>query len=130
MPCQRSEGAMHVIQRTVDETLRLTYIEPCMGGSMMTPKLTQAVPLNELQRIKKWHVAHKADHPLEYHLWDAVLTLWLIGWIGWLPALALDEWWAMTLCAVAILAPRLYVNGRLRAHENHRLRCDWITCLR
>jgi hypothetical protein len=97
---------------------------------MMTPKLTQAVPLNELQRIKKWHVAHKADHPLEYHLWDAVLTLWLIGWIGWLPALALDEWWAMTLCAVAILAPRLYVNGRLRAHENHRLRCDWITCLR
>ena len=27
--------------------------------------------LEELQRIKQWHVDHKADHPLEYHLWDA-----------------------------------------------------------
>ena len=34
--------------------------------------------LNELQRIKQWHVAHKADHPLEYHLWDLVLTLWVL----------------------------------------------------
>lgn len=37
--------------------------------------------LEELQRIKQWHVDHKADHPLEYHLWDAVLTFWLRGWV-------------------------------------------------
>ncbi len=41
--------------------------------------------LNELQRIKQWHVHHRQDHPLEYHLWDAMLTLWLMGWVGWLP---------------------------------------------
>ena len=29
--------------------------------------------LQELQRIKQWHVAHRADHPLEYHLWDVCL---------------------------------------------------------
>ena len=40
--------------------------------------------LNELQRIKQWHVAHRADHPVEYHLWDAMLTLWVMGWVGFL----------------------------------------------
>ena len=42
--------------------------------------------LNELQRIKQWHVAHKVDHPLEYHLWDLVLTLWVLGWVGCFPS--------------------------------------------
>ena len=44
--------------------------------------------LDELQRIKQWHVAHKADHPLEYHLWDLVLTVWMLGWVGWFPICA------------------------------------------
>lgn len=35
--------------------------------------------LTELHRIKLWHVAHRRDRPLEYHLWDAILTLWLMG---------------------------------------------------
>ena len=46
--------------------------------------------LSELQRIKRWQIAHRAEHPVEYHLWDAVLTLWVLGCVSWLPALALE----------------------------------------
>jgi hypothetical protein len=44
--------------------------------------MTQSLTLAELQRIKLWHVAHKADHPLEYQLWDLVLCIWVMGWMG------------------------------------------------
>ena len=86
--------------------------------------------LIQLQRIKQWHVVHKADHPLEYQVWDAMLTLWVMGWIGWLPAFSFDVPWAYPLCVLAILAPRLYVDWRTRAHEARRLRCDWLNCTR
>ena len=82
--------------------------------------------LNELQRIKQWHVAHRQDHPLEYHLWDAMLTLWMMGWVGWLPAFAFDQLWSTPLCMLAMAAPSLYVTWRIRAHRASRLRCDWI----
>ena len=82
--------------------------------------------LNELQRIKQWHVHHRGDHPVEYHLWDGMLTLWVMGWVGWLPAFAFDALWAMPLCMVAMFAPTLYVTWRVRAHQARRLRCDWL----
>jgi hypothetical protein len=82
--------------------------------------------LDELQRIKRWHVAHRADHPVEYHLWDAMLTLWLMGWVGWLPAFAFGAVWATPLCMLAMFAPTLYVAWRVRAHRTRRLRCDWL----
>ena len=82
--------------------------------------------LDELQRIKQWHVAHRAEHPVECHLWDAMLTLWLAGWIGWLPAYALDQLWSTPLCVLATFAPSLYVGWRMRAHRAHKLRCDWL----
>lgn len=82
--------------------------------------------LDELQRIKQWHVAHRQDHPLEYHLWDAMLTLWLMGWVGWLPAFAFDQLWSAPLCLLAMAAPNLYVAWRSRAHRARRLRCDWL----
>ena len=82
--------------------------------------------LQELQRIKQWHVAHRSDHPLEYHLWDAMLTLWLMGWVGWLPAFAFNAMWAAPLCVLASMAPSLYVTWRMRAHRAHRVRCDWL----
>ncbi|MBI2769931.1 MAG: hypothetical protein HYX47_09930 [Burkholderiales bacterium] len=81
--------------------------------------------LAELQRIKQWHVNHRADHPLEYHLWDAILTLWVMGWVGWLPAFAFNEIWTMPLCVAAMAAPSLYVSWRYKAHLARRLRCDW-----
>ncbi len=81
--------------------------------------------LEDLQRIKKWHVAHRCDHPVEYHMWDMVLTLWVMGWVGWLPAFAFDALWSFPLCAFAMGAPGLYVAWRLKAHREGRLRCDW-----
>ena len=84
------------------------------------------VPLTEIQRIKRWHVAHRADHPLEYHLWDAVLSIWVIGHVGWLPALVLDAWWAIPLLLAAFMAPHLYILFRSRADRTKRLRCDWL----
>jgi uncharacterized membrane protein len=88
----------------------------------MKPGLT----LDELQRIRLWRVAHRADHPLEYHLWDVVLTLWVMGWMGIAPALVLGltEW--LPLCALALFSPSLYIGWRRRAQVQHRLRCDWL----
>lgn len=83
--------------------------------------------LDALQRIKRWHVDHQRDHPVEYHTWDVVLTLWLIGWVGWIPAFTFEALWAAPLLAIAMSAPRLYVGWRRRAHQQHRLRCDWIS---
>jgi len=85
--------------------------------------------LSELQRIKKWHVLHRADHPLEYHLFDVVLAIWLMGWVGTLPAV-LFQVWVIPLCVLATLMPRFYVGWRVRAHESRRLRCDWIDTTR
>jgi hypothetical protein len=82
--------------------------------------------LAELQRIKRWHLAHRQDHPVECQLWDAVLTLWLAGWVGWLPVLLFELLWLLPLCLLGVSTPTLYVRWRLRAHAAHRLRCDWI----
>jgi hypothetical protein len=86
--------------------------------------------LDDLQRIKKWHVAHRRDHPLEYHLWDMMLTLWVMGWVGWLPAFAIGHLWTFPLCAAGMAAPSLYVAWRLKAHREGRLRCDWQVAAR
>ncbi len=82
--------------------------------------------LNELQRIKQWHVAHRADHPVEYHLWDGMLTLWVMGWVGFLPAYAFGHLWTMPLCGLAVASPSLYVAWRLKAAREQKLRCDWL----
>lgn len=82
--------------------------------------------LDELQRIKRWHVIHQREHPVECRMWDAVLTLWLVGWVGWLPAFAFDALWAAPLLAIAMSAPTLYVTLRMKAHQARRVRCDWL----
>jgi hypothetical protein len=85
-----------------------------------------AMTLDEMQRIKQWHVRHRFDHPVEYHLWDAMLTLWVMGWVGWLPAVAFDALWVTPLCMAAMFAPTAYVTWRMNAHRRHKLRCDWL----
>lgn len=82
--------------------------------------------LQELQRIKRWHIAHKRDHPIEYQILDLVLMLWIMGWVGWLPAFAFEAAWAFPLCAFAMMLPHLYVRWRIQAHGARRLRCDWL----
>ena len=88
--------------------------------------MNHPLTLAEIHRIRQWHVAHRDDHPLEYQLWDLLLTFWLMGWFGWLPVYVLDDAWAWPLCVLAMLAPRLYVAWRRRAHRQRRLRCDWL----
>lgn len=82
--------------------------------------------LNQLRSLKRWHVAHRHDHPLEYQAFDAVLTLWLLGWVGVAPVLLLDLEVLLPLCLLGFLAPELYRWLRLWLHRRARLRCDWI----
>ena len=93
---------------------------------LSTASSSKHLTLAELGRIKHWQLAHKDQQPLEYQAWDAVLTLWVMGWVGWLPALALELLWAWPLCLLGVAAPRLYVSWRARAHRARRLRCDWL----
>ncbi len=82
--------------------------------------------LDELQRIKQWHVRHKADHPLEGMVWAFVTTLWVMAWVGWFPTYLFDQIWAVPLCCIGVLLPGLYVDWRASAHKRHKLRCDWL----
>ncbi len=83
--------------------------------------------LDEIRRIRQWHVAHRRDRPFEYNLWDAILTLWILGWIGWLPAFVTgDALWFAPLGLMAHRLPDAYARWRARAHQSHRLRCDWL----
>jgi hypothetical protein len=82
--------------------------------------------LDTLQRIKRWHVSHQSDHPVEYHTWDVMLTVWLVGWVGWIPAFTFDALWLAPFLVLAMAAPTLYVHWRARAHQKRRLRCDWL----
>lgn len=95
----------------------------------MITHLWHPISLNKLQRIKKWHVAHKAEHPLEYQLLDAVFMFWVMGWVGWLPAFALDAEWSLPFCALGMVLPNIYIGWRVSAHEQQRLRCDWLNQL-
>jgi hypothetical protein len=55
-----------------------------------------------------------------------MLTLWLVGWVGWLPAFTFDALWAAPFLVLAMAAPRMYVAWRAWAHRQRRLRCDWL----
>ena len=108
------------------EHLTPTYGKLTVFVTLKSQLRGDAMSLNELQRIKQWHVAHRRDHPLEYHLWDAMLTLWVMGWVGWLPAYAFEQYWGLPLCALAVAAPSMYVTWRMKAHRERKLRCDWL----
>lgn len=92
----------------------------------MRAHFLQHLSLHELQRIRDWQVEHRAEHPLEYHVWDCVLALWVMGYVGWLPAVALDLPEVYPLCLAAMLAPDWYAAFRSNAHRLRRLRCDWL----
>ena len=89
-------------------------------------RLAHPLTLQQLKKLKDWHIAQRGTHAVEYEVWNAVITVWLMGWIGCLPALTFDAPWALPLCLLGVLAPQLYVHARVRAHETGRLRCDWL----
>ena len=88
------------------------------------------ITLAQLERVKNWHLAQQGKRPVERQVWEAVLTLWIMGWMGWFPAYAFEAPWAYPLCLLGVLTPRLYVDWRARAHEARRLRCDWLDLMR
>ncbi len=86
--------------------------------------------LSQYQALRQWHTHHSREHPLEKNTWDTVLTLWMMGWVGWPAALLLDLGWAQLACLLLIFLPGAYVAWRTRMHRRGRLRCDWISALR
>jgi hypothetical protein len=85
--------------------------------------------LDQLQDLKLWHQRHLRERPVEKHVWDAVLTLWLIGWVGGPVALLIDSLWAVLLAVALVFVPGAYVALRRRLHRAKVLRCDWISAL-
>jgi len=87
------------------------------------------ITLAQLQRIKHWREARHASNPMERRMWETVLTLWMMGWVGWLPAFEAEAYWAFPLCLLGIFSPPLYVHWRGKAHAAQRLRFDWLHLL-
>ncbi|NRF70841.1 hypothetical protein HLB44_27935 [Aquincola sp. S2] len=85
--------------------------------------------LQQLSTVKRWHQTHH-KRGLEYQLWDAMLTCWILGWMGLPAALLLAPEIGVLLCPVLYFAPSLYVRLRLRLHRRGVLRCDWLDSAR
>lgn len=86
--------------------------------------------LDQLHAVKQWHVSHRPLRPVEYHVWDAVLTLWVVGWMGLPASLILRLPLAIGACVLLFFVPGGYVALRRWLHRSARLRCDWLTSLR
>ena len=86
--------------------------------------------LQQLSAVKRWHINHPRSGSVEVNLWDAVLTCWVLGWMGLAPAAVLSPQMGLPLCAALSLMPSLYVQLRRRLHQRGRLRCDWLSSAR
>ena len=86
--------------------------------------------LDQFHALKLWHQRHVRDRPLEKHAWDAVLTLWMMGWVGGPASFLIHVRWAAIVCLALLFLPGAYVSLRRRLHRAHLLRCDWIVALR
>lgn len=84
--------------------------------------------LDQFHSLKVWYSGH--PRPLEKNVWDAVLTVWMMGWVGVPTFLLLAQPVIVMACVLAIFVPAAYVSWRVRLHKAGRLRCDWITALR
>jgi len=85
--------------------------------------------VHQLSVLKQWHVSHRREQPIEFQAWDAVLTLWLMGWLGVPAELILWQLYGLIACTALLLTPGVYVTLRRRLHAQGRLRCDWLEVL-
>jgi len=86
--------------------------------------------LTQLHQVRVWHLLHWRTRPLESGVWDAVVTLWVMGWVGVPVAWVIGRSWAELLCLALLFLPAAYAALRRRLHRIGRLRCDWIGALR
>ena len=68
--------------------------------------------------------------PIEKRIWDVVLTIWMIGWVGTPAAFLIHLDWAVPAGLCLLFLPSAYVTCRSRLHRAGVLRCDWIVALR
>ncbi|MFN7723769.1 MAG: hypothetical protein ACK5QH_01730 [Rubrivivax sp.] len=85
--------------------------------------------VQQMSSLRAWHVRHRDTAPMEYHVWDAVLTVWLMAWMGLPAALLLLGPWAGAVCVPLMFLPGVYVAWRTRLHRRRWLRCDWLAAL-
>jgi hypothetical protein len=88
------------------------------------------VNLAQFQDLRTWHLRHWREQPVEKHLWDGVVMLWLMGWVGGPVALVLQHPEALPASFALLCLPNGYVALRRRLHRRRRVRCDWLTMLR
>ena len=86
--------------------------------------------LQQHQELRLWHLRQGRRHPVEKALWDLVLTVWLLGWVGAPTAFLLHSGWAELACLSLLFLPGAYVAARRHLHNRRRLRCDWMVALR
>jgi hypothetical protein len=86
--------------------------------------------LNQYQSLNLWHTHHSRERPFEKNAWEAIVTLWVMGWVGGVVTLLLGLPMAGLLCLALVFLPGAYVSWRVRMHKAGRLRCDWLTALR
>ena len=84
--------------------------------------------LTQFQDLRHWHL--RRDRPVETQLWDGVLTLWVIAWVGGPAALILQRPLIAVVCLAMLFLPQSYVALRRSLHRAKRLRCDWLGALR
>lgn len=85
--------------------------------------------LQQLHRLKHWHVTHQHGRTIEFTLCDMVLGAWIGGWAMLLPLLALQELAWLPLSLLLIMVPEGYCSLRRRLHLRGTLRCDWLDAL-
>ena len=71
----------------------------------------------QLQDVKRWHVMHRRDHPVEYQMLDLVLTLWVLGLVGEFVGIVLQQPLAVGASLALLLSPTAYVSLRSRLHR-------------
>jgi len=84
--------------------------------------------LQEFRALKEWHCQH-GRHPVEKNVWDAVLTIWLLGWVGAPTAFLIHSGVAEAMCLSVLFLPGAYVGLRRRLHRARILRCEWISAI-
>ncbi len=85
--------------------------------------------LDQLHELKLWHQRHWREHPVEKHVWDLVLTVWVASFVGVPTALVVHAAWALAACAMLFFLPEGYVTMRRLLAAAGVLRCDWIVAL-
>jgi hypothetical protein len=63
--------------------------------------------LQQLSNVKRWHQSHQRGHAVEYQVWDAILTCWLLGWVGMPAAVVLAPRAGLTACALLSCVPEI-----------------------